>query len=112
MTIPFRIPTPAADPVKEPAERPRKRGAPFGNQNARKHGLYSRKPVPDLSEAFARARELRGARDEIAFLRIRIKSLATRWAPNEEFFHALEILNRLLITHHRLMHPEGDPAFD
>ncbi|MBA7689942.1 hypothetical protein ES703_98461 [subsurface metagenome] len=58
------------------AERPkRKRGAPKGNQNARKHGFYSR--VLDEAEQldFELAAGVEGFDDEIALLRVKIKSL-------------------------------------
>jgi hypothetical protein len=53
----------------------RKRGAPKGNQNARKHGFYSKV----LNEAeqldFELAAGVNGFDDEIALLRVKIKSL-------------------------------------
>ena len=58
------------------AERPkRKRGAPKGNQNARKHGFYSK--VLDEAEQldFELAAGVEGFDDEIALLRVKIKSL-------------------------------------
>ena len=58
------------------AERPkRKRGAPKGNQNARKHGFYSK--VLDEAEQldFELVKGVNGFDDEIALLRVKIKSL-------------------------------------
>jgi hypothetical protein len=53
----------------------RKRGAPKGNQNARKHGFYSKV----LNEAeqldFELVAGVNGFDDEIALLRVKIKSL-------------------------------------
>ncbi len=53
----------------------RKRGAPKGNQNARKHGFYSR--VLDEAEQldFELATGVEGIDDEIALLRVKIKSI-------------------------------------
>ena len=53
----------------------RKRGAPKGNQNARKHGFYSK--VLDEAEQldFELASGVEGIDDEIALLRVKIKSL-------------------------------------
>ena len=53
----------------------RKRGAPKGNQNARKHGFYSK--VLDEAEQldFELAAGVEGFDDEIALLRVKIKSL-------------------------------------
>ena len=58
-----------------PAEAKRKRGAPKGNQNARKHGFYSR--VLDEAEQldFELATGVEGIDDEIALLRVKIKSI-------------------------------------
>ena len=57
------------------AEAKRKRGAPKGNQNARKHGFYSK--VLDEAERldFELASGVEGIDDEIALLRVKIKSL-------------------------------------
>jgi hypothetical protein len=58
-----------------PAKAKGKRGAPKGNQNARKHGFYSR--VLDEAERldFELASGVEGIDGEIALLRVKIKSL-------------------------------------
>ena len=58
-----------------PARESRKRGAQKGNQNARKHGFYSR--ILDEAEQmdFELAAGVDGLDDEIALLRVKIKSL-------------------------------------
>ena len=58
-----------------PAKTGRKRGAPKGNQNARRHGFYSK--VLDEAEQldFELASGVEGFDDEIALLRVKIKSL-------------------------------------
>ena len=58
-----------------PAKADRKRGAPKGNQNARKHGFYSK--VLDEAEQldFELATGVEGIDDEIVLLRVKIKSL-------------------------------------
>ena len=58
-----------------PAKAERKRGAPKGNQNARKHGFYSK--VLDEAEQldFELATGVEGIDDEIALLRVKIKSI-------------------------------------
>ncbi|MDH5695298.1 MAG: hypothetical protein OEZ00_01625 [Dehalococcoidia bacterium] len=58
-----------------PAKTGRKRGAPKGNQNARRHGFYSK--VLDEAEQldFELASGVDGFDDEIALLRVKIKSL-------------------------------------
>jgi len=58
-----------------PAKAGRKRGAPKGNQNARRHGFYAK--VLDEAEQldFDLASGVEGFDDEIALLRVKIKSL-------------------------------------
>ena len=58
-----------------PAKAERKKGAPKGNQNARKHGFYSK--VLDEAEQFdfELVSGVDGIDDEIALLRVKIKSL-------------------------------------
>ena len=58
-----------------PTKADRKRGAPKGNQNARKHGFYAK--VLDEAEQFdfELATGVEGIDDEIALLRVKIKSL-------------------------------------
>ena len=58
-----------------PARESRKRGAQKGNQNARKHGFYSR--ILDEAEQmdFELGAGVEGLDDEIALLRVKIKSL-------------------------------------
>ncbi len=65
-----------------PAKADRKRGAPKGNQNARKHGFYSK--VLDEAEQldFELASGVEGIDDEIALLRVKIKSILTHDSEN------------------------------
>ena len=65
-----------------PAEAKRKRGAPKGNQNARKHGFYSK--VLDEAEQFdfELASGVDGIDDEIALLRVKIKSILEKDPQN------------------------------
>jgi len=58
-----------------PVEEKRKRGAPKGNQNAKKHGFYSK--VLDEVERLdlELASGVEGIDDEIALLRVKIKSI-------------------------------------
>jgi hypothetical protein len=60
----------------------RSRGAPKGNQNARKHGFYSR--VLDEAEKldFEIASDVEGIDDEIALLRVKIKSVLVKEPEN------------------------------
>ena len=65
-----------------PTEAKRKRGAPRGNQNARKHGFYSK--VLDETEKmdFELAAGVNGIDDEIALLRVKIKSILEKDPEN------------------------------
>ena len=64
------------------AEEKRKRGAPLGNQNARKHGFYSK--VLDEAEQldFELATGVDGIDDEIALLRVKVKSILEKDPDN------------------------------
>jgi len=65
-----------------PVKAGRKRGAPKGNQNARKHGFYSK--VLDEAEQFdfELASGVNGIDDEIALLRVKIKSILEKDPEN------------------------------
>ena len=65
-----------------PAKADRRRGAPKGNQNARKHGFYSK--VLDEAEQldFELASGVEGIDDEIALLRVKIKSILSHDPEN------------------------------
>ena len=81
----------------------RKRGAPEGNQNARKHGFYSR--VLDEAERldFELATGVEGIDDEIALLRVKIKSLLERDPENIKLImQATNTLARLVRTKYNI----------
>ncbi len=80
-----------------------KRGAPKGNQNARKHGFYSR--VLDEAEQldFELATGVEGIDDEIALLRVKIKSLLERDPENIKLIMgATNALERLITTRYKI----------
>ncbi len=80
-----------------------KRGAPKGNQNARKHGFYSR--VLDEAEQldFELATSVEGVDDEIALLRVKIKSLVARDPENLKLImQAITTLARLVRTKYNI----------
>ena len=59
-----------------------KRGAPKGNQNARKHGFYS-KVLDEAGQLdFEQAADVNGIDDEIALLRVKIKSILEKDPEN------------------------------
>ena len=65
-----------------PTAAKRKRGAPKGNQNARKHGFYAK--VLDEAEQFdfELASGVNGIDDEITLLRVKIKSVLEKDPQN------------------------------
>ena len=86
-----------------PAKMERKRGAPKGNQNARKHGFYSK--VLDEAERldFELATGVEGIDDEIALLRVKIKSLLEHDPENIKLImQAANILARLVKTRYNI----------
>ena len=60
----------------------KKRGAPKGNQNARKHGFYSKVLDEEERLDYEQATEVEGINGEIALLRVKIKSLIARDPEN------------------------------
>ena len=81
----------------------RKAGAPRGNQNARKHGFYSR--VLDETEQadFEQATGIEGIDDEIALLRTKLKSLIAYEPQNINLImQAINTLARLVRTRYNI----------
>jgi len=86
-----------------PKKAERKRGAPKGNQNARKHGFYSK--VLDEAEQldFELASGVEGIDDEIALLRVKIKSLIAHDPENIRLImHMANTLERLIRTKYNI----------
>lgn len=81
----------------------RKRGAPRGNQNARKHGFYSRTLSPEEQEDFELATAVQGIDEEIALLRVKIKSIVTHDPDDIKLItQAINALERLIRTKYSL----------
>ena len=81
----------------------RKRGAPKGNQNARKHGFYSR--VLDEAEQldFELATGEEGIDGEIALLRVKIKSILKNDPENIKLImQATNTLAKLVKTRYNI----------
>ncbi len=90
------------DTIRSPLPSAAKQGAQPGNQNARKHGLYSHllpAAVAEEMEALIRVYDLK---EEIALVRLHIRSLLAAQAPGEAVMEAIELLSRLVSTNHRL----------
>ena len=56
------------------ASRPKSGGQP-GNQNARKHGFYSKSLTPEQQETIVEARKADILTEEIAFMRVKVQAL-------------------------------------
>lgn len=84
-------------------ERNHKGGAPLGNQNARKHGFYSNVLDEDEKLDIEQAKGVDGIDDEIALLRVKIKSLAQHDPQNTRLMtYAINSLGRLVRTKYNL----------
>ena len=86
-----------------PIRADRKRGAPKGNRNARKHGFYSK--VLDEAEQldFELASGVEGIDDEIALLRVKIKSILSHDPENIKLImQATNALARLIRTRYNI----------
>ena len=87
----------AADPARRSRRRKRRPGAPLGNQNAFKHGLYSRKVTQPQVDALVDARKSSYLTGEIDILRLQIADLVDRPNPNLELLiRAIAVLARVV----------------
>ena len=97
--------SPVASPGQSPGLPKRGRGAPLGNQNALKHGLYSRSLTPEQREFLGLAEDARHLEQELPLLRVKILSLLSdpQTDKNQELFlRAMGLLGRLVRIHHRV----------
>jgi len=86
-----------------PAKTDRKRGTPKGNQNARKHGFYSK--VLDEAEQldFELASGVEGIDGEITLLRVKIKSILENDPENIKLImQATNTLAKLVKTRYNI----------
>ena len=85
------------------ARTDRKRGAPKGNQNARKHGFYAKALDEAEQLDFELATGVEGIDDEIALLRVKIKSLIEHDPENIKLImQATNTLARLVMTKYNI----------
>ena len=86
-----------------PAGTERKKGAPKGNQNARKHGFYA-KVLDEAGQLdFELASGVEGIDDEIALLRVKIKSILAKDPENVRLImQATNTLARLIKTRYNI----------
>ena len=81
------------------SEAKRKRGAPLGNQNARKHGLYSTALSPQQLQKLPAAMKLQGLDNEIAVMRLKIHSILANDPDNDSaIVKAAKVLDRMVRT--------------
>ena len=84
-------------PVKK-EDTKKKRGAPKGNQNARKHGFYSNVLDEKEQAAYDKAISVEGIDEEIALLRVKMISLLERDPENIRLIsQATNTLIRLML---------------
>ena len=77
MALPLRMPPPWMALVQRTraTHRAQRAGASPGNQNARKHGFYSKSLTPEQQEAIVEARKADILTEEIAFMRVKVQAL-------------------------------------
>lgn len=81
----------------------KKRGAPEGNQYARKHGFYSHVLNEEELADYELAVRVEGIDEEIALLRVKIKSLVQHDPENFRLIvQAMNSLTRLIIAKYHL----------
>ena len=86
----------------------RKKGAPKKNQNARKHGFYSRVLTEAEKLEMQGALDITGIVEEIALLRVKIQSILANDPENIRLImSATNILARLVRTRYNLEPKQG-----
>lgn len=84
-------------------EKKNRGGAPKGNQNARKHGFYSKVLTQAQMMDFCLAADVDGIEDEIRLLRVKIKSLLVNEPDNFRLIiQATETLARMVKIAYKL----------
>ena len=74
-------------------------GAPRGNQNARKHGLYSRVLDEDQKLELGKARAVKGIDEEIAVMRVKLLTLLDKYPERIDLqMRAIATIARMVRT--------------
>jgi hypothetical protein len=90
-------------------ETKKKRGAPKGNQNARKHGFYSKVLDEKEQAAYDQAVFVEGIDEEIALLRVKMISLLERDPENIRLItQAANTLIKLILIKHDIDRNDPD----
>ena len=85
------------------------RGGQPGNQNARKHGFYSKALGEAQKLEFRQAARVKGLDAEIALLRVKIKALLSQDPQNIRLLgQEFKILSSLLIAGHNMSKDEPE----
>lgn len=98
------------DPLPNQASEPqtvappkRQRGAPPGNQNARKHGFYSASLNPEEQEALYQALDLEDLIPEIALMRVKLMQLVSYPDTSPDLLiKAARTLTRMVDVQHKV----------
>ncbi len=107
----------AGDFLNPPGEEPsvshhagKKRGAPAGNQNARKHGLYSRIAPARRRGAMGKAQDMEDLSQEIVALRLFLLDLmANPEAHYKDILQGFRVLTQMVKANRMLEDPDdGD----
>lgn len=81
----------------------RKRGAPPGNQNARKHGFYSQALTQAEQLELQEAATVEGLDNEIAILRVKLRQLLENYPDRIDLqLQAANVLARLIRTRYNI----------
>ena len=78
-------------------------GAPLGNQNARKHGFYSRVLAADQQAQLSRLAAARGLEHEIEVMRVKLYSIQEHTPDNSPLqFRVARLLTRMVNAQEKL----------
>ena len=91
----------------------RKSGGQPGNQNARKHGFYSRVLTPEQQHVLALASKVHGLDGEIAIMRLKIASIINH-SPHDQklLLEAMASLRQLLRVQQSLSNSDRQQSKD
>jgi hypothetical protein len=78
-------------------------GAPLGNQNARKHGFYSKVLTAEQQAQFPRLAAARGLDNEIAVMRVKLFAIQEHTPDNGSLeFRVVRLLARMVDSQEKL----------
>ena len=81
----------------------RRRGAPLGNQNARRHGFYSSALTPEEQQALLEAADIKDLLSEIALMRVKLMELvAYPDTSTELLLQTTRALTRMVDVQHKI----------